>query len=102
MTRKLLLPLAAGAAIFGAAALLPAPASAQMSSAAAVIDLNVKDVSNVVEVGRRDRRRGRHWRPRHHGRWSPHPRFWRPHAWAPRRCGYVWSWRFDRHVWRCW
>ena len=102
MTRRLLLPLAAGLALFGATAMIPAPASAQLSGAAAAIDLNAKSVSNVTEVGRRDRRHRRHWGPRHNWRWHARPRFYSPYAYYPRRCGYVWSYRYGRHIYRCW
>jgi len=104
MMKRFLLSLAAGAAIFGTTALIPAAAGASsLSGAAAAIDLNAKNVSDVIQVQRHRHRRHGHWHRHHHRHWGWGPRFYAPpYAWAPRRCGYVWSPRLYRHVYRCW
>ena len=106
MIKRLLLSLAAGAAIFGATALIPATAgAASMAGAAASININAQNVSDVIEVGRRHRHRHhghRHHRHHRHGHWRHGGFFFAPYAFAPRRCGYVWSPRLYRTVWRCW
>ena len=106
MIKRLLLSLAAGAAIFGATALIPATAgAASMAGAAASININAQNVSDVIEVGRRHRHRHhghRHHRHHRHGHWHHRGFHFAPYAFAPRRCGYVWSPRLYRTVWRCW
>jgi len=101
MIKRLLLSLAAGAAIFGAAALIPASASASMAGAAASINLNAQNVSDVVQVQHRHRHHGHRHHHHRHGHWNRGFHF-APYAFAPRRCGYVWSPRLYRHVYRCW
>lgn len=104
MMKRILLSLAAGAALFGATALIPAAAgAASLAGGAASINLNAQNVSDVVQVQHRPRhRRHGHWR-HHHRFWGWGPGFYAPYAWAPpRRCGYVWSPRLYRHVYRCW
>ncbi len=102
MIRKLLLPLAAGAAILGGAALAPAPASAHWASTpASFTHAGAQHVSDVVEVQRRVRRHHRRWTRPHWPRRYVRP-YVRPYAYYPRRCGYVWSPRLYRHVYRCW
>jgi hypothetical protein len=107
MIKRVLMSLTAGAAIFGAAALIPASASAaSMAGAAATIHLNAQNVSDVVQVRDRHRHRhhGHHHRHHHrHGHWGwGGVGFYAPYAFAPRTCGYVWSPRHYRHVYRCW
>ena len=102
MLNRFVLP-AAAAALLGAAALAPVPASAHWASAhTSITHGNAQSVSDVVPVHRRDRRRG--W-SRHHWRIAPYyyaPYSYAPYAYAPRRCGYVWIHRLYRHIWRCW
>jgi hypothetical protein len=97
MLNRFVLP-AAAAALVGAAALAPTPASAYWASTpASVTHGNAQSVSDVVPVHRRDRRRS--W-VRHHWRIAPY--YYAPYVYAPRRCGYVWDYRLYRNVWRCW
>jgi hypothetical protein len=105
MIKRLLLSLAAGAAIFGTAALIPAAAGASsLAGAANAINLNAQNVSDVVQVQHRHRHRHhRHAHRHHHRNWGwGGIGFYAPYAFAPRRCGYVWSPRHYRHVYRCW
>jgi hypothetical protein len=99
MLKRLLLP--AAAALFGAAALFSAPANATWAAApAAVTHSQAQNVSDVIEVRDRHRRHGH----RHHRHWHPYAfaPYYGSYAYYPRRCGYVWSPRHYRHVYRCW
>lgn len=102
MLNRFALP-AAAAAILAVAALAPTPASAHWASApTSITHGNAQNVSDVVEVRRRDRRRGSN---RHHWRVAPYyfaPYYYAPYAYVPRRCGYAWDYRLYRNVWRCW
>jgi hypothetical protein len=102
MLNRMVLP-AAAAAIVATFAFAPAPANASWTSApASVTHADVQSISDVIEV----RKRKRHHRQsrRHHRRHGPYyaaPHFFAPYA-QPRRCGYVWSGRAHRNIWRCW
>jgi hypothetical protein len=112
MLKSIILP-AAAALLLGAVAVAPAPASAHWASATAAANQeNAQAASDVVQVQRRFRGhwrgggwRGAHWRG---GGWRRG--FWlgapfiaaAPFAYASPRCGWVWSPRRARNVWRCW
>jgi hypothetical protein len=104
MLKRVLIP-AVAALAFGAAAAMPQPASANsLSVAAAATQINAQQTSNVIDV-----RRGRRGHHGHHHHGHHHHHHWRgAYAWSPyyfapaRSCGYRWSYRQHRHVWRCW
>ena len=99
MLKRLLLPAAAGVAIYGAAALVPAPASAHWAGT----HQTAQGASDVIQVQRAHRNRGWHGHRNHHRHWHyARPYHYAPYAFAPRRCGYVWSPRYHRHIYRCW
>ena len=101
MLNRLIVP--AAAAILGAAALAPVPANASWASApASITHANAQNISDVVEVRRRDRRRYSHRHRRWHRPYFAAPYYFAPYAYAPRRCGYVWNHRTYRNIWRCW
>jgi hypothetical protein len=98
MIKRILLSAAAAALFVAAFAINPA-AAYWAGAPAAATQTSQADLSGATNV---------HWR--WHGGypwyWGP-PRvygypyhFYRPHH--PRRCGWVWSPRLYRHVWRCW
>jgi hypothetical protein len=103
---------------FGAVLALPQSASANWSGAAAANLANAEGLSEVVDVRWRGRGvhwrggRGVHWRGGHWrggGIWWGAPLIAAPLLWgapyafaAPQRCGWVWSPRRVRNVWRCW
>lgn len=101
MTNRMLLS-AAAALLFGAMAFAPEPAAAHWAGApASATHASQAELSDVVNVHRRGRR---HYYG-YYGWGAPfaypyYPYYHRPYA--GRRCGWVWSPRHYRHVWRCW
>lgn len=101
MIKRLMIP-AAAALVFGAVAATPQPAAANyISGAATATQSNAQIVSDVIEVRRRGRHRShrRHYGHRHRGYSFG---YYAPRAYYAPRCGYTWSWRRHRNIWRCW
>lgn len=117
---KTLILTGVAALFFGTVLVLPQPASANWAAAAAANQATAQGLSDVIEVQRRVHVSvGPRWHGARWGGWGPRwhggawwgapvvaaPFVWgAPYAWAaaPQRCGWVWSPRRARNVWRCW
>jgi hypothetical protein len=93
MIKRILL--SAAAAVLFSAALATNPAAAHWAGTpAAATQANQAELADATNA---------HWR--WHG-YYPWYRYYYPYhvyrPYPPRRCGWVWSPRLYRHVWRCW